>query len=391
MTQNIKQHIDFRDNLSQEDIDTWFNGEKPPKFDGIDEFTGTWLDSKLWYPAGISWEDINYAISKGIPFAKPTDLIMLPVFMVGIHLVRLVFEHFIGKPLGMWALGIIRTRSPPEKSDKLEVLYKKEKEPKSFPEIENWSKFRVKRWYRRRRNMDRPDRLKKFSETTWRFFYYFFMWTYAQVFVRYQGFVTDSYKCWESFPYQYMHKYVYFYYFTQGGFYGALLISLFTDTRRKDFYEQIAHHIVTLSLLSGSYALNFWRVGCLLLFYNDLSDWIIELSKLFIYARQKKTADFCAFVFAASWIWSRNYIYATEILHTTIIKPLNIGYKPYFGYYLFNAFLIVLGGLQVYWTYMLVKFIYRIVTTTDKKVKDDRSDAEEYTDSEEDEGAKKIN
>merc|ERR1712178_16600 len=382
MTQKVNTNfVDFRSNLRQEELDKWFGGELPPKFNGPDRYTNTLWDSALWYPRGISWRDIEYAISKGVPFAKPSDLLMLPVFMVGVHLVRLIFEKFIGKPLGKWALGIIRTRTKPETCDELEQLYTQNKDPKNFPSINGWSELRVKRWYRRRRNADRPGRLKKFSETSWRFFYYFFMWSYGQFFVRKQSFVEDPYKCWESFPYQYMEKYVYFYYFTQGGFYGALLISLFSDTRRKDFYEQIAHHFVTLALLTGSYALNFWRVGCLLLFYNDLSDWIIELSKLFVYSRQKKIADFCAFAFAVSWIWTRNWIYAREILHTTMVKPLHMGYKPYFGYYLFNLFLIILGALQVYWTYMLVKFIYRIVTSTDKKVKDDRSDAEEYTDS----------
>ena len=128
---------------------------------------------------------------------------MLPVFMVGVHLVRLIFEKFIGKPLGKWALGIIRTRTKPETCDELEQLYKQNKDPKNFPSINGWSEFRVKRWYRRRRNADRPDRLKKFSETSWRFFYYFFMWSYGQFFVRNQSFVEDPYKCWESFPYQY--------------------------------------------------------------------------------------------------------------------------------------------------------------------------------------------
>ena len=197
------EFTDFRSNLSPEDLDKWFDGELPPKFNGPDEYTNTLWDSALWYPKGITWADINYAISKGVPFAKPKDLLMLPVFMVSVHLVRLVFEKFIGRPVGKWALGIIRSRTPPEKSFELEKLYEIEKEPKIMPQVDGWSEFRVKRWYRRRRNMDRPDRLKKFSETAWRFFYYFCVWCYGQVFVRNQSFVEDPYKCWESFPYQY--------------------------------------------------------------------------------------------------------------------------------------------------------------------------------------------
>ena len=35
----MSQHIDFRDNLAQEDIDRWFGGELPPKFSGDDEYS----------------------------------------------------------------------------------------------------------------------------------------------------------------------------------------------------------------------------------------------------------------------------------------------------------------------------------------------------------------
>merc|ERR1712131_356665 len=87
-------------------------------------------------------------------------------------------------------------------------------------------------------------------------------------------------------------------------------------------------------------------------------------------------------LFAISWVYTRNYLYFTVILHTTLIKPLEMGYKPYFGYYVFNSFLIVLGGLQLFWTYLLIKFAKRLITNMGQRVEDTRSDPEEYTDDE---------
>lgn len=49
------------------------------------------------------------------------------------------------------------------------------------------------------------------------------------------------------------------YYMVELTFYYSLLISSIFDVRRSDFWQLIFHHIVTIGLLSLSYAINFVR------------------------------------------------------------------------------------------------------------------------------------
>jgi len=77
---------------------------------------------------------------------------------------------------------------------------------------------------------------------------------------------------------------VYWYYMTENGFYVSLLLSLFMDTKRKDFYQMIVHHLVTLTLTCMSWTLNLARIGALILCLHDVCDIVMEVSNVVICA-----------------------------------------------------------------------------------------------------------
>ena len=54
--------------------------------------------------------------------------------------------------------------------------------------------------------------------------------------------------------------------------------------QRKDFFELTVHHVATLALLFFSYAVNFWRVGTLVMVVHDVADIVLEGAKSLNYS-----------------------------------------------------------------------------------------------------------
>ena len=54
-------------------------------------------------------------------------------------------------------------------------------------------------------------------------------------------------------------------------------------------------------------------------------------------------------------------------------------FDPFPMFWIMNGFLFALQGLQFFWTWMLLKFAYKKLTTPDTKTEDTRSDGEEFS------------
>lgn len=346
------------------------------------KYDGTFWDNKYWYPPALSWELVEKARAEGHTLAYPNDLKFVFPYIIAILIFRFLFERLIGIPFAKYCLGTLAHRRSPEECEKLEKLYINAKN-KSTPENpfipDGWTPARVARWYRRRRNMDRPDMVKKFSETSYRFFCYVFLWGYGLWALHDKIWVYDTVQCWVNFPFQDLDPEIYFYYLIELAFYCTLCISLFSDVRRKDFTEQIIHHIATITLITCSYCANFTRVGTLVIIIHDASDVWLEGAKLFVYCRKNKIADQLFTVFAIVFLVTRDLVYPYMVLHTTWVKSMWL-YTPYFGYYAFNAFLFIIMILNLFWSFTILRMAYRMSKDDSGVENDDRSDAEEFSD-----------
>ena len=226
--------------------------------------------------------------------------------------------------------------------------------------------------------------MRKFCETLWRWILYVCLFSYGIKHVWSSVWLWDPIHCWTDFPYQNMEPWIKNYYWAELSVYGSLSLSVAViDIRRKDFVEQILHHIVTMFLLTFSYCANFFRIGTLVMVLHDSSDVFLELAKLFVYMKKSILADITFGCFAVTFLFTRCYLYPTLVLHTTWVKSMWL-YTPFPGYYFFNFFLFALMILNLFWSYLILKMAYGLLSSGGKSVENDsRSDAEEYTDSEE--------
>ena len=86
-------------------------------------------------------------------------------------------------------------------------------------------------------------------------------------------------------------------------------------TKRKDDKEMLLHHIITLTLLLGSYHTNLIRAGLYVLYLHDINDIFLQLSKTLVYLEYKDNITDITFgIFIISWIYTRLYLYTSLTL-----------------------------------------------------------------------------
>uniref|UniRef100_H2YWP0 TLC domain-containing protein n=1 Tax=Ciona savignyi TaxID=51511 RepID=H2YWP0_CIOSA len=81
---------------------------------------------------------------------------------------------------------------------------------------------------------------------------------------------------------------IYLAYILQFSFYiHSVYGTLFVDAWRKDSIVMLAHHVVTMLLIGFSYAFRFTNVGILILYLHDITDILLEGTKLAVYYKTK--------------------------------------------------------------------------------------------------------
>ncbi|CAL8254288.1 unnamed protein product [Merluccius merluccius] len=270
---------------------------------------------------------------------------------------------------------------------KLETFYKQNNRQPSQSEVVSLarqcglSQRQIHTWFRHRRNQDRPSNTKKFCEASWRFVFYLVAFTAGLASLIDTKWFWDYRECWNGYPKQPVADAHYWYYIMELGFYWSLLLCVSVDVKRKDFKEQIVHHIATIFLIGFSYCDNFLRVGTLVMLLHDSSDFFLESAKMFNYAGWRKTCDVLFVFFSFVFLVTRLVIFPGRLIHSTMVESLDY-FDPFPGYFFFNALLLVLQALHIFWAYLILCMVYKFVFLG-KVEKDERSDEE----SEDDDGA----
>ncbi|CAJ0559798.1 unnamed protein product, partial [Mesorhabditis spiculigera] len=237
----------------------------------------------------------------------------------------------------------------------------------------------------------RNTRQKRVLECFWRFSFYTAAWIYGIFVLWDKPWLWDVKECWIGYPFHEIPRSVWWYYTLEATFYYSLLLGAFFDVRRSDFWQLIFHHVVTLGLLSASWAINFVRVGTLVLVSHDIADVFLEGGKLVRYAgKHKMLTNVCFVLFMSSWILTRLTYYPLIVIRSAffdaadliqpdyqIFNPLQVPYVPR----LIIIMLVALFLLHIFWTYIIGKIVVR--TIQEGEAADVRSDSEDEAEEQE--------
>ncbi|KAM8986749.1 ceramide synthase 4 [Ara ararauna] len=339
-----------------------------------------WLwHHEFWLPPGITWEDMQE--SEDVHYPQPRDLLLSIPFALILVVIRRVFERTIALPLSS-KLGVRDKQRPKAQPNPvLETFYTTRCKNPGEGELLGLAKQcdlplrKVERWFRRRRNTDRPSLSKKFCEACWRFTFYISSFITGLAVLYDKPWLWDHRECWTGYPQQPLQSSLFWYYLLELSFYWSLVFTLPFDVKRKDFKEQIVHHAATIFLISFSYCANYIRIGTLVLIIHDASDCFLEPTKIFNYMKWKKTCDSLFMIFSAVFLISRLVIFPYTVLYNTYYYSMEI-FQPFFGYYFVNALLIILQLLHVFWSCLIIHMVYMFILRGTME-KDMRSDTEE--------------
>ena len=170
-------------------------------------------------------------------------------------------------------------------------------------------------------------------------------------------------------------------YFAQCGFYvHSIYATIYMDSKRKDFYAMMLHHVLTIALISLSYvsrsvfespetsnvfAFRYHKIGLLVLFMHDVTDIFMEITKLMRYLTVRKGGRVSPFwdyasqagfaTFTVSWFLFRLYWFPLKVLYSAgVALVYRLSEKDSCRYTLFNILLWILLILNLYWLFVSV-------------------------------------
>uniref|UniRef100_A0A8B9LQL6 Ceramide synthase 1 n=1 Tax=Astyanax mexicanus TaxID=7994 RepID=A0A8B9LQL6_ASTMX len=209
-----------------------------------------------------------------------------------------------------------------------------------------------------------PKDVAKLPESAWKLVFYTMSWSYSSYLLFFSSYtffqdppsVFYDWKSGMSVPTDIAIAYL-----IQGSFYGhSIYATVYMDAWRKDSKVMVLHHIITLALITFSYA---FRSGQLLVFFEHVdsacSQVVSNLAFLFLYR-----------------FWFRLYWFPLKVLYASCISSQQT--VPNIPFYLFfNTLLIALLIMNIYWFLFIVMFVVKVLTGQMKEVSDVREYEEE--------------
>ncbi|QBM88529.1 sphingosine N-acyltransferase [Metschnikowia aff. pulcherrima] len=233
-------------------------------------------------------------------------------------------------------------------------------------------------------------KVKRFMEQTYSMFYYGLLGPFGL-------WVMSRGPLWffETTPFylEYPHKthdwYFKVYYLGQAAFWvqQSVVLVLQLEKPRKDFYELILHHIVTIALIWCSYRFHFTWMGLEVYVTMDVSDFFLSASKTLNYLDSPLAGPFFLF-FVFVWVYLRHYI-NLKILWSVLTEFRSVGewelnwdtqqYKCWISQPIVFGLLFALQLLNAYWLFLIFRILYRYVVggvAADERSEDEEEDEE---------------
>ncbi|KAI1321454.1 sphingosine N-acyltransferase lag1 [Mortierella claussenii] len=223
----------------------------------------------------------------------------------------------------------------------------------------------------------------RFAEQGWICIYYSCFWVLGMYCLQ----LTPTWKNWfvwfhtdqffDSYPLTALPVITKYYYYLQFSFWIQQMFVLCIEAPRKDFLAMISHHLVTVSLITFSLALNVTTFGTAVFVSMDLADIVLSLGKCFKYIEMPDSICnpiFACFMFI--WIYTRHFLYGHIIYAWTLYGG---DYYSKTTLYVVIVLLLILQSLMFFWLWSIFRIVYKMFATKSGVVDDRSEDEEEST------------
>ncbi|XP_044277955.1 ceramide synthase 5 isoform X2 [Varanus komodoensis] len=317
-------------------------------------WSGFWSE-RFWFPANVTWTDLERDGPDGESGYRSSHVLAAFPLAAGILVVRHLFERCIAKPcavcLDIQDGGPCRAQ-PNAILEKVFTTITKCPDARRLEGLSkqlDWDVRKIQRWFRHRRNQDKPSTVMKFCESMWRLIFYLCIFSYGFRFLWSSPWFWDTRQCWYNYPFQ-------------------------------DFQIMLIHHFATIVLITFSYMNKMVRVGTLIMLLHDASDPLLEVAKMANYAKYQRLCDATFILFCVVFIVIRLGIFPVWILNTTLFESWEL-IGPYPSWWLFNGLLLTLQLLNIIWSCYIIRVAYKALARG-KVAKDERSDVESSSEEE---------
>ena len=263
----------------------------------------------------------------------------------------------------------------------------------------------------------------RFAEQSYMMVYYAIYWTWGLLlFINNTPSSTRNIEdllisLWTDYPRLLVGASMKLYYLSQLAFWIQQIVVIHIEERRKDHWQMLTHHFITVSLLSGSYPYRQWRVGNAVLVCMDIVDFIFPLAKILRYLSLQAACDAAFALFVIFWFGARHVAYLA--ICWSIYAHVNSATMPYGLYstrtgaklsdnggnnivdnlfqpilhpnaetvsfnpeirYLFLGLLLALQCITIAWFVMICRVVMRVIRgegADDSRSDDDEGDADE--------------
>lgn len=232
----------------------------------------------------------------------------------------------------------------------------------------------------------KPGKQKRFMEQFYSIIYYSLsspcgLWVMMKLPVKW----FNTYYFFENYPHKTIFSWMKVFYLGQAAFWTqqALVLVLQLEKPRKDYYELIFHHIVTMALIYSSYTFYFTWMGICIYLTMDVLDIFLSASKVLNYLDSIFTPVMFILLIGV-WIYMRHYI-NLKILWSVLTEFKTVGsfqldfknqqYKCFISQPIVFVLILALQLVNIYWLLLLFRILWRFIISGEQK--DERSDDEE--------------
>jgi len=245
----------------------------------------------------------------------------------------------------------------------------------------------VGRWF----GIKKIEKLARFGEQVYAMVYFAIMGLWGiRIMSESNTWWYDTKHFWLGYPHWAMKPMLKRYYLMQASYWCQQFIVLLLklEKPRQDYYELVAHHIVTLWLVGWSYLINLTQIGNAVYVSMDVPDTFLACTLILNIIQWQYTKVTVFVLLVGVWSYFRLYLNAI-MLHSVWTEfdllpltsqrwfpPDGVWLVWWMKYQVFVPLLLLLF-LNLFWFYFILRILYRAVSGGAEKLVDVRESDEE--------------